>query len=271
LKRVPLDSSWPESAKGSHFYDELELWGSRSDLGYTYGYRNRFDITLEFVKNAAPPPARVLDLAAAQGNFSLTLAELGYQVVWNDLRGDLIEYVQKKYDFGSIDFRPGNVFELPIEEIGRFDIILATEIIEHVAHPDDFLRKLSSLLKDDGTIVLTTPNGAYFRNDLPRFSECSDPSIFEAVQFKPNSDGHIFLPYADELARWSQSAGLRLDRLVFFNNFLTKGHIKTGRLLPLLPKWVVNLNEKFTNMMPRSIHARLNSALAASLRRSPSA
>ena len=34
------------------------------------------------------PGSRIIDIAAAQGNFSLHLAEAGYRVTWNDLRDD---------------------------------------------------------------------------------------------------------------------------------------------------------------------------------------
>jgi len=127
VKRIPFDTSWPESVKLSHSYDELEFWGSRSDLGYTYSYENRFKITIDLVKRAATPPARILDLAAAQGNFSLALAELGYDVVWNDLRAELVTYVRQKHEFGSIEYLPGNIFDLPVEEIGLFDVVLASQ------------------------------------------------------------------------------------------------------------------------------------------------
>jgi len=55
---------------------------------------------------------RVLDIAAAQGNFALTMAELGYDVTWNDLRDDLVGYVREKHERGSISFSPGNAFDL---------------------------------------------------------------------------------------------------------------------------------------------------------------
>src|SRR6202035_2929981 len=140
----------------------------------------------------------ILDLAAAPGNFTLYLAELGYRVVWNDLRAELADYVRQEYEFGHVEYKRGNIFDLPSEVVGQFDVVLAAEVIEYVAHPDVFIHKLASLLKKDGTIVLTTPNGGYFRNRLPRFSECPDPSVYESVHFKPNSDGHIFLLHPEE-------------------------------------------------------------------------
>ncbi len=72
-------------------------------------------------------------------------------------------------------------------------MILIAEVIEHVAHPDGFLRNIAQMLKPGGHIVLSTPNSEYFKNDLPRFSDCADPSQYEAIQLKPNSNGHVFL------------------------------------------------------------------------------
>lgn len=267
MKRVEFNSSWPESVKLSHLYDALEFWGDRSNLGYTYAYKRRFDTAIRLVGQAAAPPARVLDLAAAQGNFTLKLAELGYDVVWNDLRGELVDYVRMKYEFGSVNYLPGNIFEIAPEKIGRFDVILATEIIEHVAHPDQFLTKLASLLNDNGTIVLTTPNGSYFRNRLPRFSDCPDPSVFETVQFRPNSDGHIFLLHPDELAAIARQAGLQVKQLVLFTNPLTNGHVKTGRLLRALPKRVVDICERLTRLLPVRAQRSLNVHMASALSR----
>lgn len=48
----------------------------------------------------------------------------------------------------------------------RFDIVSALEVIEHVIDTDVFLRDCNRLLKDDGYLVLTTPNINSFRNRL---------------------------------------------------------------------------------------------------------
>jgi 2-polyprenyl-6-hydroxyphenyl methylase/3-demethylubiquinone-9 3-methyltransferase len=267
VKRLPFDPAWPASVQESHRYDEVELWGDPSNPGYTYAYQQRYQAALALVAAAARPPARVLDVAAAQGNFTLALAERGYEVVWNDLRAELADYVRAKHEFGKVDYLPGNVFDLPPERLPRFDVVLATEVIEHVAHPDQFLAKLAGFLEDEGTIVLTTPNGDYFRNRLPRFSDYPDPSAFEAVQFKPNADGHIFLLHTDELHSLAARAGLAVERLVLFTNPLTNGHLKTGRLLRHLPRGLVRFLEGATQKLPAGLRRPLSVHLAASLKR----
>src|SRR4030081_209030 len=233
MKRVHPQKDWPQSWKESYFYDQSEIYGEISHYGYAYAYENRRRETLRLLTEVLSPGARVLDVAAAQGNFSLALAELGFDVTWNDLRAELADYVRLKNDRGKIEFAAGNAFELRFPSL--FDAVLITEIIEHVAHPDDFLAKAATLVRPGGYIVMTTPNGEYFKSSLPKFSDCADPTVYESVQFKPNSDGHIFLLHADEIEPLAQRAGLVVEKVVLFTSPLTAGHVKTEALLKILP------------------------------------
>ena len=255
MKRVYLEESWPESWKYSYPYDLQEIYGELTNLGYVYAYDDRRRVTLRLLAEALAPGARVLDVAAAQGNFSLALAEMGYKVTWNDIRGDLADYVRLKHERGEIEYAPGNAFELNFPE--PFDAVVITEIIEHVAHPDEFLAKTAQLVRPGGVVVMTTPNGAYFKNRLPKFSECPDPSVFEAGQFKPNADGHIFLLYPDEVYTLAARAGLQVEELILFANPLTNGHVKTGPLLKVLPRSVVSGVEGLTGRLPQVLGRKL--------------
>ena len=265
MKRVYLEDRWPESWKYSYPYDLEEVYGEISNRGYAYAYDNRRRETLRLLTDVVPRGARVLDIAAAQGNFSLTLAEMGYAVTWNDLREDLAGYTRLKYEHGDIQFAPGNAFELEFPL--PFDAVLITEIIEHVAHPDQFLAQSARLVRPGGHIVMTTPNGAYFRNPLPRFSDCPDPGVYDSVQFQPNSDGHIFLLHPDEIRPLAERAGLEVEELTLFTNPLTHGHLKTSRLLDLLPRAVINIAEAATRRLPHAIGRRLLLQMAVRFRK----
>jgi 2-polyprenyl-6-hydroxyphenyl methylase/3-demethylubiquinone-9 3-methyltransferase len=255
VKRIRPESHWPESWRRSYEYDLQEIYEEVSNHGYFYAYDNRRRHTIGLLTDVLAPDARILDIGAAQGNFSLQLAEMGFEVTWNDLRGELAEYVRQKHEHGTLHFAPGNAFELRFPK--PFDALLITEIIEHVAHPDEFLVSAAKLLRPGGYIVLTTPNGAYFRNKLPRFSDCPDPSVYESVQFKPDSDGHIFLLHTDEVRRLACKAGLRVERLELLTNSLTNGHLKLGYALKLLPGAAVEGIESLTRRLPRSLAERL--------------
>jgi 2-polyprenyl-6-hydroxyphenyl methylase/3-demethylubiquinone-9 3-methyltransferase len=269
VKRIQIEQDWPESWKASYPYDLEEIYGEPSNLGYANAYKNRKNIALKLIEEVLSPGAHILDIAGAQGNFSLALAEKGYKVTWNDLRADLVEYVRMKQESGIINFAPGNAFDLKFPEL--FDAVLITEVIEHVAHPDQFLEKVASLVKPGGYIVMTTPNGAYFRNSLPKFSDCPDSSIFESVQFKPNSDGHIFLLHSEEIYSFADASGLSVEKLSLFTNPLTSGHMKLGFALKLFPKGFVEMVEQATQRLPSAIAKHLLIHIAARFRKPPAA
>lgn len=264
LKPVP-SSTWPDSWRASFEYDRKEIFGEQARSGYAYAYAARRKAVLDLVRRIARPGATVLDVAAAQGNFTLTLAEMGYEVTWNDLREELAGYVKLKYERGTVHFAPGNLFTTRFS--GQFDLVLATEIIEHVAHPDQFLMRVAALAKPSGYIVMTTPNGEYFRNRLPRFSDCEDPSAFEAVQFKPNSDGHIFLLHEDELNVIARQAGVSIVECRLLSNPLTSGHIKLGRVLPIFPTRLVLGLERLTQKGPLPLRRKIHTHFAVLIRK----
>lgn len=265
MKRVIFESSWPDSWKYYYRYDLQEIYGEVINRGYTYAYANRFRHAIELVQKIAKPEAKILDIAAGQGNFSLTLAELGYEVTWNDINDELMDYVKAKHERGVIHFAPGNVFTLDFKN--QFDVVLATEIIEHVAHPDDFLRFIACFIKQGGYIVMTTPNGEYFRYGGRRFTACKDPSKFEHIQFGPNSDSHIFLLYLDEVSGLAQKAGLSVIETRLFTNPLTNGHIKLEMLLKIIPSRWADSFEKFTYSLPVLLKRKICNTIAILFRR----
>lgn len=265
VKRIVPEEDWPVEWKSSYKYDLEEVYGDISCRGYAFAYQNRQRHTFDLLRKYASPPARVLDVAAAQGNFSIILSEMGYSVTWNDLREDMIPYVRMKAE-REIEFCPGNVFDLEFKE--PFDVVLIAEVIEHVAHPDQFLQKVAAMVRPGGIVMLTTPNGEYFQNKLPKFSDCSDPSIFESIQFKPNSDGHIFLLQYDELIWLAKASGLEICDICYFSNPLTSGFLKTEFLLKILPRYIVDSLEQGSRWLPLPLLRKMCVQVAAVYRKS---
>jgi len=245
----------------------MEAEANRAGRAYLNAYRTRFEETIDLALRHAPPPARVLDVAGGNGHISLCLSELGYDVTWLDLRGELTTYIRERQKHGRIRFLVGNVFDEGLVHGGAYDVVVATEVIEHCAHPDEFLDRLATLLPNRGTILLSTPNGGYFLNDLPKFSDCPDPSLYEAGQFLPDADGHIFALHPEELLEMSQARGLSVREFRLCTNPLTAGHVKLRHLLPLLPLSVLRAVEWFTRRLPRRISKSLHTTIVAALRR----
>jgi len=266
MKQPVPDATWPESWRTAYAFDLIEVFdGDAKSLGHARAYRQRMDRTLQLIQSVTPLGASVLDIAAAQGNFSLRLAELGYRVTWNDLRGELADYVMCKRERGDVHFLPGDVFALTASE--QYQTVLITEIIEHVAHPDAFLVQVARLVRPGGHVVMTTPNGAYFANRLPKFSQCADPTRFEAKQFKPDADGHIFLLHSDEMPPLASAAGLEILSTDLFTTFLAAGRLRTQALLYAAPSEFILRLERLCARLPTSLAARVFTQMAVCFRK----
>lgn len=259
MRKPVFDETWPEFVKTSYKIDELELWGSGNDLGYAYSYYNRRQPVLDAVQKLVPPGGKILDVAAAGGNFTLPLTEKGFELVWNDLRAECKDWVQMKYEFGNVEYILGNILDSTEKFKEKFDAVIATEVIEHVAHPDDFLKKLAIMVKSCGLIFLTTPNGQYFRFSIPKFSDCDDPSVFESTQFGPDSDDHIFLLYYDEIKKFAEDSNLAIETFAYLNNPLSCGHVKLSTALRFLPRPVVDFIEMASRKLPMPFLSWLHS------------
>lgn len=215
-------------------------------------------------------PCRVLEVAAGGGGLAASLARRGCEVVVNDLRAEQLEGAVREFVGGELlRVVGGNMFELSPARLGRFDLVIACEVIEHVAHPRDLLAHLKEFLAPEGRLLLTTPNGAYFRNRLPTYSEVKDFARLEELQFRPDADGHLFLLTPGELAGLAGAAGLGVERLHAWGTPLLSGHAGLRHLSgPLLTRAAYEL-ERLTQRLPTRGRERACAQLSAVLRRPP--
>ena len=240
--------AWPDDWKVLYKYDLWEVFGDNSNKVHTCMFKLRHRKTLDLVRRHCDHGARVLDVGAAQGNFTLPMAEAGYVVTWNDILASRVGYVKLQYSAGEVSYRPGNLFELPFGK--DFDCVLATEIVEHVAHPDEFVRKLAEFVRPGGKIIITTPNGAYVRNRLPRWSTYSDFDDAERRQFQPDADGHIFALHEDEVRSIAARLGIKVLEVCYVSNPMPSGSRYLRFLLRILPESVVLASDRVLRVHP---------------------
>ena len=170
-------------------------------------------------------PRRVLEVAAGGGGLAASLSDAGCDVVINDLRvEEMKDSIAEYATHGELELIGGNLFDVSPEEIGKFDLVIACEVIEHVAHPLDLLIHLKKFLEPQGRILLTTPNGSNFRNRLPTYAEVIDFGELELRQFRPDADGHLFLLTVQELVDLAGKAGLEVERLNCWGSPMLSGH-----------------------------------------------
>jgi len=102
---------------------------------------------------------RLLDIGCGGGLLAEPIARLGAEVVGVDAseRNIGTASVHAKENGVAIDYRTGSA-EALADAGERFDVVLAMEIIEHVADVPLFLDKLATLLKPGGILFLATLN-----------------------------------------------------------------------------------------------------------------
>ena len=112
---------------------------------------------------------------------------------WRDLIGSSIDYVAVDIDssleFGmrhqqAMQYYDGS--QLPFAD-NSFDVILCTEVIEHVRNPALFLVDLNRVLRQHGTLILTMPWSArvhHLPHDYSRFSRFGLEANLFAAHFQ---------------------------------------------------------------------------------------
>jgi 2-polyprenyl-6-hydroxyphenyl methylase/3-demethylubiquinone-9 3-methyltransferase len=98
-------------------------------------------------------------------------------------------------------------------------------MIEHVAHPERILAEIRRVLRPRGLLLLSTPNGGRLRTGLPTFSQIKDRTPFEARQFQPDSDGHLFLYRRDELGPLLRTEGFWPEQHRFYGTPWVTGRL----------------------------------------------
>lgn len=63
---------------------------------------------------------------------------------------------KEKYQYGKIDYL-GNIWNINAPN-NTFDVILCTEVFEHIAYPIETIKEFSRLLKPGGKLILTAPS-----------------------------------------------------------------------------------------------------------------
>ncbi|MDI1282425.1 class I SAM-dependent methyltransferase [Brevundimonas sp.] len=95
---------------------------------------------------------RVVDVAAGAGRLLLQLGELGFEPHATEFNEERLRYLRSK----GIKAHEGGLFpDLPAES---FDVVIFTEVIEHINNPIPVLANIANLLRPGGALYVTTPN-----------------------------------------------------------------------------------------------------------------
>jgi len=118
------------------------------------------------------PGDRALDLGCGEGDFTAVLARAGAAAVGIDVAPAAVSRAQARHP--GLDFRLARSGEpLPLLD-NSFELVWASEVIEHVADTARWLSEVRRVLLPRGRLLITTPSHGRLRvaiGGVERFSE----------------------------------------------------------------------------------------------------
>jgi SAM-dependent methyltransferase len=122
------------------------LWGYGKRLRFVHGQAGaRFGTSC----------VSVLDIGCGNGSqLAVPLSRLGYRVTGVDPHGPSIERARAMC--AKAEFLCGHVSDVPPQ---KFDVVIISEVLEHLHHPEALLSEALQLLAPGGLLIVTIPNG----------------------------------------------------------------------------------------------------------------
>lgn len=110
----------------------------------------------------------ICDLGCGNGYLARRLAARGFAVLGIDASPTYIEMANAGDSGGRASFMTAvidqDLAHRLIESHPPFDLVVSSDVIEHLYHPLDFLKAAHAILRPGGTAVIGTPYHGYWKN-----------------------------------------------------------------------------------------------------------
>lgn len=160
----------------------------------------------------------ICDLGCGNGYLAGQLGRRGFSVVGIDASDTYLKIAREHNSIGAVTFMKGLVDRgLPQSVLaGRqpFDLIVSSDVIEHVYDPLEFLKTALALLKPGGTAVVGTPYHGYLKNIAISVSGKWD--VHHSVHWH---GGHIKFFSVPSLTSMMVQAGFDEPRFEYYGRF----------------------------------------------------
>jgi len=105
---------------------------------------------------------KIIEIGSGLGYLTYALNKDGYNTQGIDISKNAVE--KAKQQFGH-RYECADIHEYSKSTQKQYDVVVLTEVIEHIEKPIEFLKSASSLLKDGGKMIISTPNKTIFPED----------------------------------------------------------------------------------------------------------
>lgn len=124
-------------------------------------------VVLSALRTVAPleaHPPRVFDAGCGNGALLRKLQLSGYEVSGCDASESGVAQARKLCG-DAVRVERLSVYENLSDTFGSsWDVVISTEVVEHLYAPRDFIRQAHRLLTSGGTLILSTPYHGYLKN-----------------------------------------------------------------------------------------------------------
>lgn len=106
---------------------------------------------------------KILEVGSGLGYLTYALNKAGYQIKGLDISSNAVNSAKQK--FGD-HFICADLYEFEKENDSKWDMVILTEVIEHIPDPCKFSSTLLKVLKPGGKLVMSTPNKSAFSDEI---------------------------------------------------------------------------------------------------------
>lgn len=181
---------------------------------YSYTHRDRLQILYRRLNLLVKTHPQLLDIGCYPPYLLTRAKKIGFNVKGVASNHEPITGSLKK-DVVHLNIEKT---KLPYQD-NQFDLILFTEVLEHLPHSPLFpLKQIKRVLKPKGLLIMTTPNAGRLANRLlPLVGKTTYPPLDQLLA-TPYLSSHIYHRHhkeytLDELKRLVQLAGLKILKL----------------------------------------------------------
>ena len=151
------------NGKNNIFFNKTKSYINKYDIGEFDIYQNRANSNLYILTKNISHGSKVVDLGCGQGLVGYALRDSDCQIYGLDFDQDAIAKVNKKNYYERVYFSDitKDFFGLQQEDYKNLlnsDVVILSDILEHMEHPTEIILKAINLIKKDGIILISVPN-----------------------------------------------------------------------------------------------------------------
>lgn len=182
--------------------ENYSYWNARGNPSHSY----LFPAIERALRTLAKSQTRVIDVGCGNGAISGRLADLGFNVVGVEPSDAGIKIARERHP--QIEFHQLSCYDDLASRLGRFDVVVCLEVIEHLYSPHQLAVTLASLLSPTGLCILSTPFHGY-----AKYVAMAVSGRMEKHLDPLNEGGHIKFFTPSQLTSCLAEAGLKVDRM----------------------------------------------------------